>query len=554
MNKEGGWSMADLLRVTLGDLLDEVARRFPEREALVGIQKNERFTYQEFLNQVNQLAKGFMKMGVQKGEHLALWAPNLSEWIITELAIAKIGAVLISVDTNYKLQQLEYLLRQSDSRSLILTEGLRGSEYLEMIYQLCPEVKGSLPGQWICSALPELKNLILISDRHHPGMFRWREILDMGREVPDSALAERQRSCHHDDVVTILYTSGTTGAPKGVMSTHFGIINTTLASAENQKLTEKDRLCLSVPLSHMFGCVCIVLAGLSKGAAVIIPSETFNPRMILEAIEKERCTAIYGSPSAFIALMEDPQYRTSNVKSLRKGIMGGTQCPMEVMKRVVEEMGVREIVIGYGQTEASSWITETRRDDPLELRVSTVGKPIPNVEVKVIDSRSGQEVPRGIIGEICARGLNMTGYYKMPVATATAIDSEGWLHTGDLGTMDEQDYVRTTGRLKEAINKGDETIYPAEVEEILFGHPKISNVQVFGVPDKITGEEVAAWIKLEEGTVTTEDEIIRYCKEKVPESHIPRYIKFVKEFPMTPLGKIQKFKMREIAIKDYGLE
>ena len=543
----------DLLKTTIGDLLDEVASKFPENEAFVDISKEVRFSYVEFLELVNRLAKGFIKLGLKKGDHLALWSPNRWEWIITQFAMAKIGVVLISVDINYQLRELEYLLRQSDSKSLVMAEGLKGSEYVEIIRQLCPETSYSTPGQLNSSTLPELKNLILISNRTFDGMFRWNEILEMGKDVPDRAVAERQTSCHYDDIVTILYTSGTTGAPKGVMSTHFGIINTTLSSAENQRLTQKDGLCLSVPLSHMFGCICITLAAVIKGATLVIPSETFNPRKILEAIEKERCTAIYGSPSAFIALMEDPQYQTFDLKSLRTGIMGGAQCPMEVMKKVVEEMGAREIVIGYGQTEASSWITETRPDDPLELRVSTVGKAFPNVGVKIIDTGSGQEVPTGAIGEICARGLNMKGYYKMPAATASAIDTEGWLHTGDLGTMDQQGYLRTTGRLKEVINKGGETIYPTEIEEVLFSHPKILNVQIFGVPDKNFEEEVAAWIKLEEGTTVTEEEILQYCGKKLPDSHLPRYIKFVKEFPMTPLGKVQKFKMKEIAIKEYGL-
>jgi len=546
--------MTELLRITVGDLLDEVASKFPENEALIDVHRGKRYSYRELLRMVNQLAKGFLRLGINQGEHLALWAPNRFEWIITEFAIAKIGAILISVDTNCQIQQLEYLLKQSDSRSLVMMEGLRGSEYIEMIRQICPEANDSIPGQLNSPTLPELKNLILISDQSCSGMLNWREILEMGRKVSDHVLAERQRSCHEDDVVTILYTSGTTGAPKGVMSTHFGIINTTLASAENQKLTEKDRLCLSVPLSHMFGCVCVTLAAVSKGASLIIPSETFNPRKILEAIEKERCTAIYGSPSAFIALMEDPQYPSFDIQSLRTGIMGGAQCPMEIMKRIVEEMGAKEIVIGYGQTESSSWITQTHPDDPLELRVSTVGRTLPNVELKVIDSKSGQEVPRGVIGEICVKGLNMKGYYKMPAATANAIDSESWLHTGDVGTMDEEGYVRTTGRLKEVINKEGETIYPTEIEEVVFSHPKISNVQVFGVPDKKVGEEIAAWIKLEEGASATEEEILQFCKEKLPELHLPRYIKFVNEFPMTPLGKIQKFKMREIAIKEYNIE
>ena len=529
----------DPLKITIGELLEGVALRFPENEALVDISKNVRLTYKEFLNRVNQLAKGFLKVGLKKGDHLALWAPNRWEWIVTQFAIAKIGAVLVSVDTNAQRQQLEYLLTQSDSKALIMAEGMKGSEYLEMVRQL-PDLR-------------ELKHLVLMADQTPSGMVNWKTLLELGRDIPDNLLYEREHDCQKNDVVTLLYTSGTTGAPKGVMSTHFGILNTTMASAEIQRLTEKDRLCLSVPLSHMFGCICITLAAIIKGATVILPSETFEPGKILEAIEKERCTAIYGSPTAFISLMEHPKYAPSNIRSLRTGIMGGAQCPLEVMKRVVGEMGVREIILGYGLTESSSWITETRPDDPLELRVSTVGRPLPNVEVKIMDPKTGEEVPTGIAGELCARGLNMKGYYKMVAATEKAIDREGWLHSGDLATMDERGYVRITGRLKEVIQRGAETIYPSEIEEVLFAFPGISNAQVFGVPDKALGEEIAVWIKLEEGASTSEEEILKYAREKLPDSHQPRYIKFVKEYPMTPLGKAQKFKMREIAVKEYGL-
>jgi fatty-acyl-CoA synthase len=546
--------METLLRTTIGDLFDEVAARFPSREALIDYHRGRRYSYQELLTIVNQLAKGFLKLGILKGEHLALWTPNLSEAIITEFAAAKIGAVLMTLDTNAQPQQLGYQLRQSDSRTLIMSEGTNGAEHIEMIRQVCPEVEYSAPGHLDCQALPELRRLIVISDRTQPGMLTWQEVLDAGRDVPNLLLSERQSSCETDDVATLLYTSGTTGAPKGVMSSHFGIINTTLASAENQKLTEKDRLCLSVPLSHMFGCLCVVVAAMIKGAAIVIPSQTFAPKQVLEAIAAERCTTIYGSPGAFIAMMEEPDYGKFNLQSLRTGIMGGAQCPLEVMKRVAGEMGAREIVIGYGQTEASSWITMTRPDDPLELRVSTVGRALPNVEVKLIDPQNGREVATGAVGEICARGFNMKGYYKMPAATANAIDSEGWLHTGDLGTMDAEGYVRTTGRMKDVIVRGGDTIYPTEIEEILFCHPQISNVQIFGVPSQTLGEEVAAWIKLEEGAAATEEEILQYCRAKLPASCLPRYIKFVKEFPMTLLGKVQKFRMREMAIKEYGPE
>jgi fatty-acyl-CoA synthase len=528
-----------LLKITIGELLKEVASRFAENEALADIAKRVRLTYKEFLNHVNQLAKGFLKLGINKGDHLALWSPNRWEWIVTEFAVAKIGAVLVSVDTNAQRQQLEYFLTQSDSRALIMAEGLKGSEFLEVVRQL--------------PNLPELKHFVLMADQAPSGMTKWETLLEMGKDAADNLLHERVRDCRRDDVVTLLYTSGTTGAPKGVMSTHFGILNTTAASAEIQRLTEKDRLCLSVPLSHMFGCICITLAAIIKGATLILPSATFDSGKILEAIERERCTAVYGSPTAFISLMEHPKYNPSNIRSLRTGIMGGAQCPIEVMKKVVDEMGVREIILGYGLTESSSWITETRPDDPLELRVSTVGRSLPNVEVKIMDPKTGEEVPTGSAGELCARGFNMKGYYKMPAATEKAIDREGWLHSGDLGTMDEKGYVRMTGRLKEVITRGGETIYPTEIEEVLFSYPGVSNVQIFGVPDKALGEEMAAWIKLEEGASVTGEEILKYSKGKLPDSHLPRYIKFVKEFPMTPLGKIQKFKMREVAVKEYGL-
>jgi fatty-acyl-CoA synthase len=547
--------MTDLSRATIGDLLDRVAGRFADREALVDIPGMQRYTYREFRGRVDELAKGFLKLGIQRGEPLALWAPNLSEWIITQFAAAKIGAVLVSVDTNYRLEQLEYLLKQSDARCLVMAEGLRGSEYVKMIRRLCPEI--TLPSDELnAQAVPELRRVVLISRRTVlPGMLSWAKVRQMGAEIPDSTLAQRQRaSSDPDQVAALLYTSGTTGAPKGVMSTHFGIINTTLASAENQKITETDRLCLSVPLSHMFGCICVTLAAVIKGAALVIPSETFDPAKVLQAVEKEQCTALYGSPNSFLALMDCPEFGRIHLKSLRTGIMGGAQCPMEVMKRVVEQMGVKEIVIGYGQTEASSWISQTLPEDPLDLRVSTVGKALPNVEIKIMDPKSGREVPTGSLGEICSRGFNMKGYYKMPAATAGAIDAGGWLHTGDLGTIDGSGYLRTAGRVKEVITKAGEAIFPTEVEELLFSHSKISNVQAFGIPDKAAGEEVAVWIKPEEGATIDEEEILRYCRGKLPDSYVPGYIKFVQEFPMTPLGKVQKFRMREITVKELGLE
>ncbi len=545
--------MADLLRVTVGDLLDGAAERFPQNEILIDIPKGKRYSYKSFQGIVNQIAKGFIKLGLEKGDRSVLWSPNRWEWIVTQFALAKIGAVLIGVDQSFQAPQMEYLLRQSDSKSLIMTEGLKGSEYIQIIRHLCPEIDYSSLGRLNSRAFPELRNLVLISDQAFPGMMGWKDMMEMGHGVSDRLLMERQSSCRYEDVATLFYTSGTTGFPKGVMSTHLAIINNAVSTAENQRLTEKDRLCLSIPLSHMFGSILIVLGAISKGATIVIPSETFNIPHILGAIEMERCTAIYGTPGSFIAMMEDPQYKARNLKSLRTGIMGGALCPIEVMNKVMTDMGAREMVIGYGQTECSGLITETRPDDPLELRVSTVGKAITHMEVKIVDPQKGEEAPTGVVGEICVRGFNMKGYYKMPAATANVIDGEGWVHTGDLGTMDEAGYVRTSGRLKEIISKGKEIIYPIEIEEVLFNHPKILNAQVFGVPDKKTVEEVAAWIKLEEGSTVTPEEILQFCRGKLPDSHLPRYVKFVKDFPTTPLGKVQKFKMREMAIKEYKL-
>ncbi len=543
----------NLLRITVGELLDEIAFKYPDNEAIVDIHKGIRLTYKELLNKIEQLARGFLRIGLKKGDHVALWSPNRWEWIVTQFALAKIGAVLVSVDTNYRLTELEYLLRQSDANTLIFTEGLKGKEYIEIIQKICPEID-HYSDKLNCVNLPELKQLILISESEIDGMLNWKKLFEMGEEISREIFVEKASLSQPEDIITILYTSGTTGSPKGVMSTHFGVINTTLRSAENQRLTERDRLCLSVPLSHMFGSICVTLAAIIKGATIVIPSETFDPEKILNAIEKERCTALYGSPNAFISLMDNPAYRNFNTKSLRTGITGGAQCPIELMKRIVEEMGVKEIVIGYGQTEASSWITMTHPDDPLELRVSTVGRPLPGVELKIIDPSSGHEVQRGSIGEICSRGFNMKGYYKMPVATARAIDPDGWLHTGDLGSLEENGYLMITGRLKEVINKGGEIIYPIEIEEILSGHPKILNIQIFGVPDKESGEEIASWVKLKDGVELRPEELLQFFREKLPASHVPRYLKIVSEFPMTPLGKIQKFKMREMTIKEYKLD
>lgn len=538
--------MARTSEITIGGLLDETTARFPHNEAIVDLPASSIFTYKEFAEHVNSLAKGFIKLGLQEGEQLALWAPNRWEWIATQFAAAKVGVVLTSVDVNYRAEQLEYQLKQSDCKTLVMSPGIEGDEFLEIFTALCPPTGKHVAGQANYPKFPELERVILISNRREPGMLRWGDVLEMGREVADEELLDRQASVKPEDVAVLLYTSGTTGVPKGVMCTHHSVIAVSQATADNQRLHAKDRLCLSVPLSHMFGCIVVVLTGVCKGASIVIPSPGFDPTLALKAIAREECTAFYGAPSSWVALMEHPDFRSYRPESLRTGIMAGAPCPVEVMRKVVEDLGAGETIIGYGQTEASSFITETRPDDPLELRVSTVGRPLPNIEVKILDPSSGAEVAAGEIGELCARGFNMKGYYKMPAATKRALDDAGWLHTGDLATMGRDGYVRITGRLKDTIEKQDGSIFPTEIEEILYTHPKVLNAQAFGIPRDDGYEDVVLWVQLKEKESMTIDELLEYCRSNLPSSHVPAHIEFVSEFPTTPLGKIQKYKMREM--------
>ncbi|VBB09220.1 amp-dependent synthetase/ligase [Lucifera butyrica] len=546
--------MRDFGKITIGELIDYMARENPDTEALVYPDLNLRYTYEKFRRVCNQLAKGLLKLGVQKGEHIAIWATNVPQWVITQFGSAKMGAVLVTVNTNYKIFELEYLLKQSDSTTLLLINGTKNSDYLSMIYELCPELNDCRPGELKSIRLPFLKNVIFIGDEHHSGMFTWNDLIEMGREVTDEELMIRQNALTPDEVVNMQYTSGTTGFPKGVMLTHHNLIGNACSLAECLNFTYLDRLCIPVPFFHCFGCVLGTMTCLVAGATMV-PVTVFNPEKVLETIEKERCTAVHGVPTMFIMeleAMEKAQYDTS---SLRTGIMAGSPCPIEVMRKVVDKMGMREITITYGQTEASPGITMTRTDDPLELRVATVGRALPNVEVKIVDPETGREVPRGMQGELCSRGYNtMKGYYKLPEATAAAIDQDGWLHTGDLAIMDENGYCRITGRLKDMIIRGGENIYPREIEEFLYTHPKIKDVQVVGVPSEKYGEEVMAFIQLKPGQPVTAEEIQEYCRNKIARYKIPRYIEFIENYPTTASGKIQKYKLREQVLEILGLK
>lgn len=546
--------MQDYGKTTIGDLLDNTAALYPENDALVYNDRGLRYNYREFRDLCDQVARGLMSLGVKRGEHIAIWATNVPEWVITQFASARMGAVLVTVNTNYKVFELEYLLKHSDTTTLLLINGSKDSNFLDAVYELCPELNHSLPGRLNSKKLPMLKNVVFLGQESHPGMYKWEDLLTLGQLISDQERKARQASLDPDDVINMQYTSGTTGFPKGVMLTHTNLVGNAKSVSECMNFGPQDRLCIPVPFFHCFGCVLATLTCVASGAAMV-PLESFNPRKALEAVEKERCTAIHGVPTMFITELEVLKNTTYDVSSLRTGIMAGSPCPIEVMKAVVNRMGMKEIVITYGQTESAPGITMTRTTDSIERRVSTVGRALANVEIKVVDPATGEDVPVGCQGEICARGYNvMKGYYKMPEATASAIDREGWLHTGDLGVMDEDGYFRITGRLKDMIIRGGENIYPREIEEFFYTHPKVKDVQVVGVPSQKYGEEVIAFIQLNEDAEVTEEEIKEFCVNKIARYKIPQYIRFVPGFPTTANGKIQKYKLREQAIKILGLE
>lgn len=540
--------MSDLLNITVGKLLEDVAKRQPYVEAVVYPERNLRYTYEQFDQVCREYAKAFIGLGVDTGEHVAIWSTNLPEWVISQFATGKMGAVLVTVNTNYRATELEYLLKQSDSTTIILMEQFRDHSYIDTLYQIVPELKTSEPGKLQSSRLPKLKNVIVIGKNRYPGTYSWEDLIEMGASITDEVLDIRMNSLKPNDVINMQYTSGTTGFPKGVMLTHDNLTNNALNVANCMKLTDQDRLCIPVPFFHCFGCVMGTLACVTVGATMV-PITEFNPKTVLQAVQDEKCTALHGVPTMFIAELNLPDFNQYDLSSLRTGIMAGSNCPIEVMKAVVDKMGASEVTIAYGQTESSPVITQTRTDDPIELRVSSVGRALPNVEVKIVEPGTNKEVPHGVQGELCTRGYHvMKAYYNNPDATKEAIDEEGWLHTGDLAVMDESGYCKITGRIKDMIIRGGENVYPREIEEFLYQHPKVLDVQVIGVPDQKFGEEIMAWIIVREGEVLTDEEVREYCKGKISRHKIPRYIQFTTEYPMTASGKIQKFKLREQAM------
>jgi fatty-acyl-CoA synthase len=547
-------------RTTIGDLLDSQGAKFGDREALVHVEAGTRFTYREFKDECDRVARGLMALGIEKGQHVGIWVTNYSEWVVAQFATAKIGAVLVTVNPAYRTHELEYVLRQSEANALILIGKFRTSDYVGMANEVMPELKDATPGELHCPKLPHLRNVIFIPPPSDPGtktpdgMWSWEDVRRKSSEVSESDLTERQASCDPDDTINIQYTSGTTGNPKGAMLTHYNLVANGYYTGEGMKFAEEDRLCIPVPFYHCFGCVLGNLACVTHGSVMVIPSDYFEPLKTLQALQQEKCTALHGVPTMFIAQLGHDQFGDFDLSSLRTGMMAGSPCPIEVMRQVVDQMGATEITIGYGQTEASPVITLTRTDDTLERRVGTVGTALPNVEVKLMDPETGEDTPVGEQGELLSRSfMVMKGYYNLPEATASAIDKDGWLHTGDLATVDEHGYYRITGRLKDMIIRGGENVYPREVEEFLYTHPKIADVQVIGVPDERFVEEVMAWVMLKPGETADAEEIREFCKGKIAHFKIPRYIKMATEFPMTVTGKIQKFRMREMAIEELQL-
>ncbi|MFN8475433.1 MAG: AMP-binding protein [Anaerolineae bacterium] len=555
MSYTSGASEKPLLGVTIGDAFDQTVEKYPDNEALVSRHQNARYTYRELQTVVNQLARGLMALGLQKGERIGIWAPNNAEWCITQFATAKIGAILVNINPSYRLHELEYALRQSGCSYLITAPAFKTANYLEMVNALAPELAHAQPGHLHAERLPALRGVIRLGDDATPGMFTWGDALAAADRVTPEELAERQAQQEFDDPINIQYTSGTTGYPKGATLSHHNILNNGYFLAETMMFTEKDRLVIPVPLYHCFGMVMGNLGCITHGATMIYPSDGFDPNAVLEAVQAEKATALFGVPTMFIAELGSPRFSKFDLTSLRTGVMAGAPCPVEVMKKVKTLMNMTDVEIAYGMTETSPVSFQTRIGAPLEKQVSTVGQVHPHVEVKIINPATGQVVPVGETGELCTRGYSvMLGYWGNEEGTRQAIDQARWMHTGDLAVMDDEGYVNIVGRIKDMIIRGGENVYPREIEEFLYTNPKIADVQVIGVPDVKYGEEIMAWVKLRDGETATEQEIRDYCRGKIAHYKIPRYVKFVDNYPMTVTGKIQKFIMRKQSIGELGLE
>ncbi|MDY0275706.1 MAG: AMP-binding protein [Desulfomicrobium sp.] len=536
-----------LREITLGQWLDEAIMQYPDNEAVVYVDRDFRLTYREFGELVDNLAKGLMALGIQRGEKVAIWATNVPYWVAFQFATAKIGAILLTVNTFYRTAELEYLLKQSEAENILLIDSFRDIDYVGTVYELVPELKTQERGYLQSEKFPELKRVFFLGQEKHRGMYSMPELIALGRMTSEEDYRVRQASLDPHDVVNMQYTSGTTGFPKGVMLTHYNIGNNGFWIGENQAFTHKDRVCLPVPLFHCFGCVLGVLAAITHASTLVI-LEGFNPLLVLSSVEEEKCTALYGVPTMFIAVLEHRSFPRYDLSSLRTGIMAGSPCPISVMEKVMELMHMTEVTICYGLTETSPVMAQTRINDSIEQRTTTVGRAMPEIEVRVVNPETGEEALPGEQGEVCCRGYNvMKGYYNNPDATAQAIDPDGWMHSGDLGTMDENGYLAITGRLKDMIIRGGENIYPREIEEFLYRMEGIKDVQVVGVPSRKYGEEVGAFVILKEGFDYAAEDVRDFCRGQISRYKIPKYIAFLDEYPMTASGKIQKYKLRDLA-------
>ena len=544
----------DIDGLTVGGLLDLVYERRPDDEALVYADRDLRYTYREFREAVEGCARALMALGLEKGDHVAVWGQNVPEWVTLQFATGKIGAVLVTINPAYKSHELKYVLQQSDAGALFLTEGARDADFLEILRGAVPELAEA--GELSAEELPFLKNIVLMGGDPPENLpvLSFDELLERAEEVSPEELRGRQASLSAEDVINMQYTSGTTGFPKGVRLTHTNIVKNAFNIGECMKLGPEDRVCIPVPFFHCFGCVLGTLNTVTHEGTMVVPVEAFDAEKVLQAVDQERCTALLGVPTMFIAELDHPDFDRYDTSSLRTGIMAGSPCPMEVMKKVVDVMGADGITIAYGQTESSPVITQTRTDDPLELRVSSVGRKLPEVEVRIVSVETGEDCEPGEQGELWTRGYHvMRGYYKMEDKTREVINGEGWLRTGDLAVMDEEGYVRITGRAKDMIIRGGENVYPREIEEFLYTHPEISDVQVYGVPDEKYAERVAAAVKLRPDSDLTAEDIKDYCCQSIAYYKVPEYVDFVEEYPMTASGKIQKYKLREAAVERYDL-
>ena len=531
-----GDTATPLLQETIGQNLESVVARFPDRDALVSIHQGIRQSYRAFNESVDLLAMGLLRLGLEVGDRVGIWSPNCAEWVWLQYATAKVGVILVNINPAYRTHEVRYALAQSGCRVLVSAQKYLSSDYRAMVSEVRDELDG-------------LERVIFLDTP------RWDALMEPARDGMEEVLAERTAGLHYDDAINIQYTSGTTGFPKGATLSHSNILNNAFFIGEACAYTEEDRVCIPVPLYHCFGMVLGTLACTTHGSAIILPGPGFDPEEVLAAVQGERCTSLYGVPTMFIAELAHPDLKSFDLSSLRTGIMAGSPCPVEVMKQVISDMNMTDVTIAYGMTETSPVSTQTMTTDTIEIRVSSVGRVHPHVEIKIIDPENGKTVERSRDGELCTRGYSvMLGYWNEPDRTADSIDAEGWMHSGDLATMDSEGYVNIVGRIKDMIIRGGENIYPREIEEYLYGHPAIEDVQVIGVPDVKYGEQVMAWVKLREGAEATGEDIKEFCRGRIAHFKVPQYVKFVDGFPMTVTGKVRKVEMREVSIAELGLE